>query len=58
MALQEAFVANDTLPDSVFRERPNGGLPHPGAWPAPQARINQPLGLTVYCWRVRLDQFA
>jgi hypothetical protein len=25
---------------------------------AAQAGINQPLGLTVYCWRIRLDQFA
>jgi hypothetical protein len=44
-----------------------GRFPHrPALAPAPslkpmaaaQAGINQPLGLTVYCWRIRLDQFA
>jgi hypothetical protein len=44
------------LAESPHRRSPRAVIEIDG--PPRRRAINQPLGLTVYCWRIRLDQFA
>src|SRR5260370_12629788 len=59
---RHGFMASVRRERNAFRSGVLGKIEWPRAesrrLASVQAIINQPLGLTVYCWHVRLDQFA
>ena len=53
----QAHVASGAHANRIAVTNREDSLPDPGGRVLAR-QINQPLGLTVYCWRVRLDPSA